>query len=275
MGTTADKLQKIINTKAAIKEVANQHGAEITDDTPFSEYGGKIDAVCKAAFDNGAEKEWSDFWDVFQDYGNRDVYEYLLYHHDRTDEWFYPKYDIRPRLCSYFARDAKTGGDSPSMDLVERLNECGVTLDFSNSTNVTYLFYSAQISHIPEINVTKAGNSANSLLFGTNIETIDKFIFTEEQNFTQTFGYAYSLKNIVFEGVIGRNISLKHSDKLTVESVKSLISCLKNYKGTENEYIYTVTLHENVWALLDAEGNASPDGTTWREYVQNTLGWNI
>lgn len=38
MGTTAQKLQKILDTKAALKNAINERGGTITDDTPFDEY---------------------------------------------------------------------------------------------------------------------------------------------------------------------------------------------------------------------------------------------
>lgn len=38
MGTTAQKLQKILDTKAALKNAINEKGGTITDDTPFDEY---------------------------------------------------------------------------------------------------------------------------------------------------------------------------------------------------------------------------------------------
>ena len=38
MGTTAQKLQKILDTKVALKNAINEKGGTITDDTPFDEY---------------------------------------------------------------------------------------------------------------------------------------------------------------------------------------------------------------------------------------------
>lgn len=45
MGTTAQKLQKILNTKAALKNSINAKGGTITDDTPFSEYSAQVDNI--------------------------------------------------------------------------------------------------------------------------------------------------------------------------------------------------------------------------------------
>lgn len=45
MGTTAEKLQKILDTKAALKNAINEKGGTITDDTPFSDYPTQVSNI--------------------------------------------------------------------------------------------------------------------------------------------------------------------------------------------------------------------------------------
>lgn len=45
MGTTAQKLQKILDTKLALKTSINAKGGTITDTTPFSEYPTQVDNI--------------------------------------------------------------------------------------------------------------------------------------------------------------------------------------------------------------------------------------
>lgn len=45
MGTTAQKLQKILDTKAALKNAINERGGTITDDTPFDEYPIQVSGI--------------------------------------------------------------------------------------------------------------------------------------------------------------------------------------------------------------------------------------
>lgn len=45
MGTTAQKLQKILDTKAALKIVINEKGGTINDDTPFDEYPIQVSGI--------------------------------------------------------------------------------------------------------------------------------------------------------------------------------------------------------------------------------------
>lgn len=45
MGTTAQKLQKILDTKAALKIAINEKGGTINDDTPFDEYPIQVSGI--------------------------------------------------------------------------------------------------------------------------------------------------------------------------------------------------------------------------------------
>ena len=161
-------------------------------------------------------------------------------------------------------------------DLTERLKECGVTMDFSGVVgDVTYLFYNSAFSRIPEINISSASMGTGSLMFGGNVVTIDKMILSPNgTNLRQTFGYANKLENVVIEGCIGNaNLEIKHSPKLTLVSLKSILTALKDYSGTDKEFAYTVTLLSENWAVLDADGATAPNGLTWVDYV-NSKGWN-
>lgn len=81
------------------------------------------------------------------------------------------------------------------------------------------------------------------------------------------------LTNLTIECEIKTTLELQTNSKLTVESAKTALIRLTNYKGTPQEGYYTIYLHSDTWALLDLEGETSPDGTTWAVYVDNK-GWN-
>ena len=52
----------------------------------------------------GGDSYYDTFWDGLQDYGKRTQYQYFLYYIGTID-WFRPKYDIRPKNATWFARD--------------------------------------------------------------------------------------------------------------------------------------------------------------------------
>ena len=93
---------------------------------------------------------------------------------------------------------------------------------------------------------------------------------------SNAFERCQALKNITFEGVIGRNISFS-SSPLSGESMKSVITHLKDYLGTTSEYTYTVTFKTSAFEALEAEGaTAEYNGTpcTWAELI-GFLKWNL
>lgn len=90
---------------------------------------------------------------------------------------------------------------------------------------------------------------------------------------TQAFQSCSDLANLTVECEIKKSFNLSSCSKLTKDSAKSVLIHLADYKGTANEGKYQITFHSNVWDLLYAEGETSPDGTTWAVYVDNK-GWN-
>lgn len=104
----------------------------------------------------------------------------------------------------------------------------------------------------------------------TVIGVFDLSLLTATLNFFQG---ASNIKDVTFvPNTIGCNLAIK-SATCSTDSAKSAILGLKNYSETDNAYTCTLSLHANVWALLDAEGATAPGGVTWKKYADN-LGWN-
>lgn len=89
----------------------------------------------------------------------------------------------------------------------------------------------------------------------------------------QAFQSCSDLANLTVECEIKESFNLSTCSKLTKDSAKSVLIHLADYKGTAKEGKNQITFHSNVWDLLNAEGETSPDGTTWAVYVDNK-GWN-
>ncbi len=230
----------------------------------------KLTAVAEneqRVFDAGKTKEWSDFWDNFQNYGKRTDYSNAL-QMNWNENNFKPKYDLNFVFMDACFKQFNVG------NLSAHLENLGVSFNSSRCTGFGYGFYMAKCTRIPEIDVT-SGNDLNWLFHSCwSLGTIDKIVLksTGTNSFTETFTNCSSLKNITFEGVIGRSIKFT-SNVLTVSSAKNIIEHLADYAGTENENKYTLKLSETVWTKLEADC-VSPAGTTWREYVQS-MGWLV
>jgi hypothetical protein len=198
-----------------------------TEKLNIDEMALSINEVYDKGIVDGKKAEYDNFWDSFQDYGNRTRYSNIVEYTTGWAEWFYPKYDMKPTVMDFFARESKTYSDGTLLDSVERLNECGVKLDLSECTSASYIFYNATISHLPELdlrNVKQA--SISSYLFGRYIETIDNFIFDGEKSHTSTFQNATNLKDIVFTGTLKTTLTMQHCKALSKQSIESLFNCL-------------------------------------------------
>lgn len=228
-------------------------------------------------YEAGKKAEWSEFWDTFQNYGKRTNY-YFAFSTEVSNTWndknFKPKYDMTPTNMNRFMR--RNG----VTNLEEILEKQGVVLDTSKCTTLQLAFGdSINLTVLPTIDISSATGSYGTdaiFSYAQKLHTIRKLIVAEYITFPNTFNACNSLKNIIIEGVIGRSLSFSYSP-LTVESMKSIISCLKDYAGTSNEYTYTITFKASAFETLEAEGaTAEYNGVacTWAELIDNKK-WNL
>ncbi len=232
-------------------------------------------------YEAGKEKEWSDFWDAFQNYGNRTYYGSAFTcgataerNSGWTDKNFKPKYDIKPVGS---ASNMFYGCDFT--DFKGICEKQGITFDTSGATHAQALFGECYLlTRLPILDLSSVNNASGLhtvLSYCSNLVSVDKFIVSDtgEQLFSNTFNACVNLKDIVFEGVIGQSISFSYSP-LSVASLKSVITHLKDYAGTTSEYAYTATFKATAFAELEAEGATSPNGNTWAEYIDD-IKWNL
>lgn len=234
---------------------------------------GHLDGVSEG-IEQGKQSEQRAFWEELTDNGAKGVYYYTFSENRWTRNNFKPTCNIVPTEADHTFYRHNYG--NTAYDLAQQLEDNGVVLDFSNCILGNYAFESAGVSRLPELNMAK-GTFTCFVRNCKSLVTIDKIICSDagDQNFTQTFNNCAVLKNITFEGVIGRSISFSASP-LSVASLKSIINCLKDYTGG-NEYTYTVTFKSSAFNALEAEGStAEYNGTacTWAELV-GFKKWNL
>lgn len=225
--------------------------------------------------EDGKLEERNTFWKALTNNGAKGVYYYTFCEDRWTKDNFKPTHNIVPTEADHMFY--RHNYDKTAYDLAQQLEKYGGKLDFSNCTLGNYTFDGAVVSRLPELNMAK-GTFTCFVRNCKSLVTIDKIICssTGNQNFTQTFNGCSKLKNIAFEGVIGRSISFSVSP-LSVESIKNIISRLKDYSGTDNEYTYTVTFKTSAFNALEAEGaTAEYNGTacTWAELI-GFKKWNL
>ncbi len=226
-----------------------------------------IDAVYEA----GKKAEYNTFWDAFQRNGTRTAYYGTFVSFNR--DVFYPKYDIKLAGSTgafstfrTFPESCATWPLNEDFDLAGRLAECGVRLDTSEATQLHQTFYYSCITHLPALDLSNVTSGINEAFYYCNrLHTIDKIILSNDgtQTFSNAFGSCIKLENIIFEGVIGSNISFAQSTLLTRASIENIISVL-----SANSSGKTLTLSKAAvdTAFTDAE---------WTALANTRTNWTI
>lgn len=205
----------------------------------------------------GKKEEYDTFWDTYQNNGKRRDYVSAFRGSMWNNNIFKPKYDIRP-VGSLNAQSMFAQSDIP--DLAGVLESQGVVLDVSGTDGIIQMFQSAEVKHIPALDLRNATNN-NNYAFGSgcSVETIDKLIVSENTVFSNTTFNGDKLENIIFEGTIGVSINFSVCP-LSTQSVQSIIDHLKDRSGLETQ---TLTFRSDVGAGLTETQRATITAKNW------------
>jgi hypothetical protein len=274
----ADKLTQIAENDLSVYNSGKAIGRSEGYDSGYTEglnKGGYADG-----YEEGKKAEYDAFWDRFQQNGT------LTYFPNNTGAFaayywgfnnFYPKYDIKPKNnASQLFYNWNTDRGDPAASLKQRLEECGVVLDTSQATNLNSIFaWCTGITEIPTIDCTGLTTSCVSLFqeCGWNLKTIEKIIVKESVTFGKWFDNDTGLTNIVFDGVIGQDISFAQSTELSADSIRNIIEHLSDTAQGK-----TLTLSKAAVDKAFEEGEGANNGSQSREWdywYGSKQNWNI
>lgn len=295
------KVYTEFNIQAIAETIREKTGGETTYNT--SEMASGVNEVYEA----GKQAEKEDFWYKYQEGGASLGFgstHYMFGGPRWNDKTFYPMYDINlvgAATQSIFQYNGCT-------NIKQRLEECGVKITSTGSGGITQLsqmFISTQTKELPPIyNVKRPsnGNGPSMTRFAENssklvevpyydffnlvtsyvqafngcssLERVVGIDFSSATAITSCFTNCSKLSDITVHGTIPVSISFSYSP-LTVESMKSIITHLKDYSGTENAGKYTLTLKDTCKTLMTEQGAiAELGGKTYDQYITD-IGWNL
>ena len=239
MATLTENINKAIADFNGIKTAITEKGVPVADTDGTETYA----AAVKRVYAKGKADELDAFWDAWQDGGNRTDYDHGFAGWTANMAAFLkPKYDIHPTYAYMMF-----GKNKAITDLVEWCEDCGITLDFSNCTSLSYLLLSSTISRVGVIDAKKV-YGLGSFLSGNNyLTTVDKVIMSSDglQKFNTDSFSALNLENITFDGVIGNNIWFHRCTKLTTASLLSILTALtKDSAKASGKTITLATAHK-------------------------------
>ena len=206
-------------------------------------------------------------WENIQLGGTRGDYRYMFGGYSWNDDNFKPIYDIDMRYGEY----AFTYSEITNLKaILERQN---VKLILSNNNNnVVRMFAFSRITHIPDA-LLNGVNDLNYYLANAK-QLIDAGTITIKDDGTQTFNSCFqncdSLEEIRFNGVIGRDLDIHWSTKLTAVSYNSIMAHLST---TSTGKTVTLPSYEIVKATYD-DTSAYGEGA-WDAIVATKPNWTI
>jgi hypothetical protein len=245
---------------------------EITPTLEGQEYVGLYGKVnvnpATEVYDEAIQKAYDTFWDTFQNNGERTSYAFAFYGDTWNDTTFNPKYKMIPVNANSMFDGCKSVTKPLTNDIV----------DFSLCTNFYQTFRELGSREVGVIDTSKYVGIYSYTFTKMACEKIEKIILPDMVSKNTTFNITtfQGMNNLIyirFEGVIGKGIFLASSQKLDSGSAENILLSLNDYKGTSEEYSYTVTLPNAVWERLNAE-IPSPVGDSWQEYA-SSKGWNV
>jgi hypothetical protein len=214
---------------------------------------GKADGITE-----GKTLRNQEIWDSIP--ANLPNFKYMFAGPMWNKDTFYPTKNIVFSGILVDALFAQHAGNGEPYDLAQRLQDCGVTLDFSRVTRALNIFISANFTRLPEIDLSAASSINYAFCYMTELVTIDKLTVSASTTFSYTFDDCSKLENITFGGEIGKSISFAKSPLLTTASVQSIIDHLKDLTGATAQ---SLTLHADVKAKLSEEQLATITGKNW------------
>lgn len=187
-------------------------------------------------FEAGKTKEWSDFWDVLQNYDGATEYRYAFAYSKWTDDNYNPKHPI----------------------LINGTNMCQYAFGYSNITET-------KVAIIFEPDSDNNSDSNNMFYRAENMVKINGITFNEHTTFSNTFYRCNKLEELYVYGMIGQNgLVLQWSTKLTHDSLMSIINALVDKSGDTSE-TWKITLGTENYARLTADEIS----------IAEQKGWNI
>ena len=211
----------------------------------------------------GMEAEHSAFWDGFQDYGNRVLYN-NAFQNSWTDNIFQPKYDIKPTSAGYMFAGTRVA------NLKKCLEDNDVMLDLSGATSIDRLFSdSPNLTYLPEISTVSAPHLQNVVYNCKNLISIENIVLKDDGSQTfndNSFKNCENLVEIRFSGTIGNTINFQWSKKLSMPSLASILSALSKTASGQ-----TITFPTTARATYDNETYSG----RWDELVAEHPNWTF
>lgn len=232
----------------------------------------KISQVHDMGVREGKQKQYDEFWDAYQQNGNRVDNRYFCTMYNFTKETFKPKYPIK--LSSYTFDQCML-----EISLIEQ----GVILEapYAASSSLGYCFRGSRLIEIPTVDISKGNGSSFAFANTPNLRKIEKIISVEKVSYVNAFQNATALEYIRFEGTIGQSANFQWCPLSTasiVNIIEHLSSEIDEATGGYKVTGQTLTLKKSATDAMVFPYTSEETNITYESYKQledSKPNWNI
>ncbi len=248
-------------------------GFAVSYDSGYAD--GKQDGISEGEA-QGAVNEKKRFWGILQDYGNRTNFTYTFYiwRVDIID----PQYDVRPQIATnMFQQVQAVDGKNLNIPEIEARN--GIKFDFSKCTTMANMIAWGAVEDLGFVDTTSCPNPNYAFSNSGYLKRVSIAIKEDgSQNFSGAFDYTNILEDFtIVSGYFGSNLNFQYCKLLSVESMESILTHLKNYYGSADAYTRTILFDNDCWNRLNSADPLSivEDYGDYQTYIFDVLGWNF
>ena len=289
-GTVDEKVQVEFDSATEYEPYTEQtitatpNGAEVASMCPIMNFLADNDVTVDYYGSYGRQAQRLEWWGKYLGYKetNRQAkYLYMAFGgYAWDDTTFDPPFDI------YSSNSSSMFMNSYVQDVRGILERNNVRIIFSDDPihNQHYsVFQNSKIKYLPYLKLPYGGScygwftNCTQLIEVDGYECLEKHAFETSSGAQKTFQGCTNLEHIIFHGTIANNINLQWCTKLDLESLISLVSCLKTFTPSDSGYkTKTVTLSAESWALLDTYVYENmPEWSDAQDWVGGWYGWNF
>jgi len=229
-------------------------------------------------YEVGKKAGRKEFWDEYQERGNRTDYTNAFQQKWWNKNNFKPVHDIIPTTCTHMFSNFNNGELNEPLDMVEVLNEQGIVFNTTFCVGFVGFLSNAKISRMPVITISNGDN--NGVFASPHLKKIEGIRHTPNNNNgilvklqANTFTNATSLEEVYFMSPIRSGVYLQMAP-LIPKCAAHICETIMDVMGTSYEYSYYVKFSDAVWDNLNATISPPEGFENWQDYVMRK-GWNI
>ena len=269
MGTTAQKLNKILETKEAIRTAINNKGGTLTTTDTFASYPSAIDSLPSGGGDSLKE---------FLDETKNASYLFCGYANSVSTTWYYNLTNERlQKILSYNTTSNVTNMSGMFFSCVKLTTI--PSINTSLVTNMSYMFYSCEnLTTIPQLDTSKVTTMVNMFYSCSKLTTISQLDTSKVTDMGGMFYFCTKLTTIDITYFSSTNSNFagycKSLTKLIIRNMDSIptlsslaFSACYHFNGTTDSTYNPQGLKDGRIYVPDDKVEALKTATNWSKYA--------